>query len=143
MPDSKYSAYAGAEPYFALVRRALGNLVDGEHFFDIVADDVVYEVRYDLGWPRVVRGRTDLMDQFAGYVGSIRLQSADKLIVNKADNGHVIVIEYEIHGTVLATGAKYENRFCSIIELGKRKVTHWRDYMDSHAAWNAMTASAH
>lgn len=143
MPDNKYSDYAGAEPYFALVRKALGDLVDGEHFFDIVADDVVYEVRYDLGWPRVVRGRTDLMNLFEGYVGSIRLQSADKLIVNKADNGRVIVIEYEIYGTILATGAKYENRFCSIIELGKRKITHWRDYMDSHAAWNALTASAH
>ena len=143
MPDNKYSAYAGAEPYFALVRKALRDLVDGEHFFDIIADDIVYEVRYELGWPRVVRGRTDLMDQFDGYVRNIRLQSADKLIVNKADNGRVIVIEYEIHGTILATGSKYENRFCSIIELGKRKITHWRDYMDSHAAWNALTASDH
>ncbi len=142
MPENKYSAYAGAAPYFELVREALGDLVDGEHFFDIVAADIIYEVRYDLGWPRVVRGRTDLMDQFKGYVGSIRLQSANKLIVNKADNGRVVVIEYEIHGTILATGAKYENRFCSIIELGKRKITHWRDYMDSHAAWNALTASA-
>jgi len=140
MPDKKYSAYAGAEPYFALVRKALGDLVDGEHFFDILADDIVYEVRYDLGWPRVVRGRANLMDQFEGYVGSIRLQSADKLIVNKADSGRVVVIEYEIHGTILATGAKYENRFCSIIELRDRKITHWRDYMDSHAAWNALTA---
>ena len=94
MPDDKYSAYAGAEPYFALVRKALADLVDGEHFFDIVADDVVYEVRYDLGWPRVVRGRTDLMGQFKGYVGSIRLQSADNLIVNKSDSGRVVVIEY-------------------------------------------------
>src|SRR6184192_85026 len=84
MPDNKYSPYAGVEPYFELVRKALGDLVDGEHFFDIVADDIVYEVRYDLGWPRMVRGRTDLMDQFKGYVGSIRLLSADKLIVNRA-----------------------------------------------------------
>jgi hypothetical protein len=38
------------------------------------------------------------MDQFDGYVDSIRLQSADKLIVNKPDNGHVIVIESEIRG---------------------------------------------
>jgi uncharacterized protein len=143
MPEKKYSAYAGAEPYFALVRKALGDLVDGEHFFDILADDIVYEVRYDLGWPRVVRGRANLMDQFEGYVGSIHLQSADELIVNKADNGRVVVIEYEIHGTILATGARYENRFCSIIELGKRKITHWRDYMDSHAAWTALTAGAH
>jgi uncharacterized protein len=143
MPDEKYSAYAGAEPYFALVRKALGDLADGEHFFDILADDIVYEVRYDLGWPRVVRGRANLMDQFEGYVGSIHLQSADELIVNKADDGRVVVIEYEIHGTILATGARYENRFCSIIELGKRKITHWRDYMDSHAAWTALTAGTH
>jgi ketosteroid isomerase-like protein len=142
MPENKYFAYAGAEPYFDLVRKALGDLVDGEHFFDVVGDDTVYEVRYNLGWPRVVRGRTALMDRFKGYVGSIRLRSADKLIVNKADNGHVIVIEYEIHGMILATGAEYENRSCSIIELGNRKITHWRDYMDSHAAWNALTASA-
>lgn len=141
MSDSKYSAYAGAEPYFALVRKALGNLVDGEHFFDVVADDISYEVRYDLGWPRVVRGRTELMGQFQGYVGSIRLRSADELIVNKADNGRVVVIEYDIHGTILATGAGYENRFCSIIELKNRKIARWRDYMDSHAAWTALTAT--
>ena len=140
MSDIKYAAYAGAEPYFAMVRKALDDLVDGEHFFDIVADDIAYEVRYDLGWPRVVRGRTNLMDQFGGYVGSIKLQSADNLIVNKADNGRVVTIEYDIHGTILATSAKYENRFCSIIELENRKIVRWRDYMDSHAAWNALTA---
>jgi uncharacterized protein len=142
MPDGSYADYAGAEPYFALVRKALGDLVDGEHFFDIVADDIAYEVRYDFGWPRVIRGRTALMDQFKAYVGSVRLRSADKLIVNKADHGHVVVIEYEVHGTILATRTEYENRFCSIIELGNRKVAHWRDYMDSHAAWTALTATA-
>jgi hypothetical protein len=101
MPSKKYPDYEGAEPYFALVRSALGDLVDGEHFFDIVADDIAYEVRYDLGWPRVIRGRTDLMAQFRGYVGGIKLSSADNLIANRADNGRVVVIEYEVHGTIL------------------------------------------
>jgi len=137
-----YTAYEGAEPYFKLVRGALEGLVDGEHFFDIVADDIVYEVRYDLGWPRVIRGRADLMGQFRGYVGAIKLRSADKLIVNRADNSRVVVIEYEVHGMILATGVKYDNRFCSIIELKNRKITHWRDYMDSLAAWKALTARA-
>jgi ketosteroid isomerase-like protein len=143
MPTKKYADYEGAEPYFELVRSALGDLVDGEHFFDIVADNIAHEVRYDLGWSRVIRGRADLMAQFQGYVGSIKLLSADKLIANRADDGRVVVIEYEVHATILATGAKYENRFCSIIELENRKITHWRDYMDSLAAWNALTASAH
>jgi len=95
-----------------------------------------------LGWPRVIGGRAGLMAQFRGYVDSIRLLSADKLIANRADNGRVVVIENEVHGTILATGAKYENRFCSIIELENRKITHWRDYTDSLAAWNALTAKA-
>jgi len=141
MPSRNYAAYEGAEPYFELVRTALEGLVDGEHFFDIVADDVVYEVRYDLGWPRVIQGRSDLMAQFGSYVDAIRIRSADKLVVNRADNGRVVVIEYEVHGTILTTGAGYDNRFCSIIELKNRKIAHWRDYMDSLAAWKALTAS--
>jgi ketosteroid isomerase-like protein len=141
MAKPKYAAYEAAAPYFNLVRGALGDLVDGEHFFDAVADDVVYEVLYDLpGWPRTINGRADLMAAFGGYVEAIALQSADKLIAHKADDGRVVVIEYEVHGTILATRVKYDNRFCSIIKIGKRKITHWRDYMDSLAAWNAMAA---
>lgn len=141
MPSAKYSAYERAKPYFDLVRRALGDLVDGEHFFDIVSNDVVYEVLYDYpGWPRVIEGRAELMDRFKGYCNNIELQSADRLIAHKADQGRVVVIEYEVHGTILTTGVKYNNRFCSIIKIKNRKIVHWRDYMDSLAAWNALTA---
>jgi len=140
MPSTNYAAYEGAKPYFELVRTALEGLVDGEHFFDIVADDIVYEVRYDLGWPRVIRGRADLMARFGGYIDAIGIRSADKLVVNRADNGRVVVIEYEVHGTILTSGAQYDNRFCSIIELENRKIARWRDYMDSLAAWKALTA---
>ena len=140
MPNPKYAAYEGADPYFNLVRGALGDLVDGEHFFDVVADDVVYEVLYDFpGWPRVIRARAGLMAQFRGYVDGIALQSADRLITHKTDDGRFVVIEYEVHGEILATDAKYNNRFCSIIRIENRKIAHWRDYMDSLAAWNALT----
>jgi len=139
----KYAAYQPAAPYFDLVRGALGDLVDGNHFFDVIDDGIIYEVLYDVpGWPRVIQGRTDLMAAFKGYVGSIALQSADQLIAHKTDGGRVIVIEYEVHGTILATGVKYDNRFCSIIKIEDRRITHWRDYMDSLAAWNALTAQA-
>jgi ketosteroid isomerase-like protein len=55
------------------------------------------------------------------------------------DDGRVVVIEYEVHGPILATG---NNRFASIIRIESRKIVHWRDYMDSLAAWNALTAGA-
>lgn len=140
MSNVNYSSYKASKPYFDLVRGALGDLVDGEHFFDAVADDVIYEVLYDFpGWPRVIQGRVDLMAQFSGYGDHIELQSAAKLIAHKTDNGQVVVIEYEVHGTVLATGAQYDNRFCSIIKIENRKISHWRDYMDSLAAWNILS----
>ena len=138
---SKYAVYQNAAPYFDLVRGALGALVDGKHFFDIITDDIIYEVLYDVpGWPRVIKGRTGLMAAFRGYVDNIALRSANELILHKTDDGRVTVIEYEVHGTVVANGAKYDNRFCSIIKIESRKVAHWRDYMDSLAAWNALTA---
>lgn len=142
MPNPKYPAYEAAAPYFDLVRGALGDLVDGEHFFDIISDNLIYEVLYDFpGWPRIVQGRADLVSLFRGYIDTIELQSADKLIAHKSDDGRVVVIEYEVHGTILATDVAYNNRFCSIIKIENRKIVHWRDYMDSLAAWNALTAS--
>jgi ketosteroid isomerase-like protein len=143
MPNKAYAAYEPAAAYFDLVRGALRNLVDGEHFFDVVAGDIVYEVLYEVpGWPRVIKGRGPLMSAFRAYVDNIALQSADELTVHKTDDGRVVVIEYEVHGTVLETGVKYNNRFCSIITIEHRKIGHWRDYMDSLAAWNALTADA-
>ena len=80
------------------------------------------------------------MELFRGYGDNIEIQSADTLTTHTADNGRVVIIEYEVHGTILATGVKYDNRFCSIIEIENRKISRWKDYMDSLAAWNALTA---
>jgi ketosteroid isomerase-like protein len=44
-----------------------------------------------------------------------------------------------VHGTILATGIPYDNRLLSVITIDNRKIVHWRDYMDSLAAWNALT----
>jgi len=78
------------------------------------------------------------MTAYSGYGNSIRLRSADKLVVYHAGNGRVVIIEYEVHGKVLGTGAPYDNRFVSIITVADRKIVYWRDYMDSLAAWNAL-----
>jgi uncharacterized protein len=134
-----YAAYDPVAPYFELVRGALGDLVDGAHFFDVVDDNTVYEVLYNLGWPREIHGRAKLMAQFRSYAEAIELHAADHLVTHKTDDGRVVVIEYEVHGTILATGVGYDNRFCSVIRIASRKIAHWRDYMDSLAAWKALS----
>src|SRR5215813_9364416 len=100
MSDRPYSAYEAAAPYFDLVRGALGDLVDGAHFFDVVDENTVYEVLYDLGWPRLIRGRTALMVAFRGYTESVSLRAADHLVRHEADDGRVVIIEYEVHGKI-------------------------------------------
>jgi ketosteroid isomerase-like protein len=47
-----------------------------------------------------------------------------------------------VHGKAVATGALYDNRFISVVTISNRKIVHWRDYMDSLAAMNALAASA-
>jgi uncharacterized protein len=141
--NSNYAAYQPVSAYFDLVRSALGTLVDGVHFFDCVSDDIIYEVLYEFpGWPRVIKGRIALMESFRGYGEHIELHSVDHLIKHLTGDGQVMVIEYEVHGTILASGVAYNNRFCSIIKIANRRIAHWRDYMDSLAAWNALTFRA-
>jgi hypothetical protein len=42
--------------------------VDGEHYFDTLADDVVFEFLYEFpGWPRETRGRENLIALYSGY----------------------------------------------------------------------------
>src|SRR5579862_9014916 len=67
MPSRTYDAFESVAPYFDLARGALGDLVSGAHFFDVVDEDTVFEVLYDLGWPRIIRGRTALMAAFRRY----------------------------------------------------------------------------
>ena len=91
MPSRQYDTYRRAKPHFDLVRGALSALVEGEHFFSIVAEDIGYYVLFDIaGWPRVIRGRADLMARFKGYCENIELQSTDKSIVLKTDDGRVV-----------------------------------------------------
>lgn len=55
------------------------------------------------------------------------------------DGGTILVLEYEVHGRVVGSGAAYDNRFVSIVTLENRKIARWRDYMDSLAAMRSLS----
>ena len=135
----KYAAFRALDPFFEIVLKGLAGRVDGDHFFDIMADDLVFESRYDLpGWPRMIRGPAALMNALSGYGENIKLLSSDGLIVHRCEDPRVVIIEYEVHGKVVATGIPYDNRLISVITIENRKISHWRDYMDSLSPWRAL-----
>jgi ketosteroid isomerase-like protein len=119
----------------------LRGLVDGDHYFDTIAEDAFFEFRYHFpGWPATIRGRANLMESFTGYGKTIKLHSGDALVVHRSRDTSVVILEYEVHGTILSTGALYDNRFISVITIENRKIIHGRDYMDSLAAWTALNS---
>jgi uncharacterized protein len=143
MLRGEYAVFEALDPFFDIIQQGLSGLVDGEHFFDTIADNAIFEFRYHFpGWPLTIRGRADLMASYAGYGKSIRLHSGDSLIVHRSQDRRVVILEYEVHGKILSTGARYDNRFVSIITIEKKKIVHWRDYMDSLAAWTALNPAS-
>lgn len=133
MDDAQRSYKKGTEAFFNIVMEGLKGEVDGELFWDAVAEDAVFDFKYYFpGFTNRFEGREAYMNWFDNY--SIELHSADNLKVYKAQEDGVFILEYEVHGVVTDTGKAYDNRFCSIVTVKDRKIVYWHDYMDSLAA---------
>src|ERR1700726_1963728 len=143
MKNARYAVFEALNPFFEVVLRGLTGLVDGEPYFDTFADDAIFESRYHFpGWPVTIRGRANLMASLSGYGKTIRLHSGDALVVHRSQDSRVVILEYEVHGRILSSGARYDNRFISVVTIENRKIVHWRDYMDSLTAWKAQNSSS-
>ncbi|MFF2479643.1 nuclear transport factor 2 family protein [Paenibacillus sp. NPDC058071] len=143
MREDTFTDFEALDPFFEIVQKGLSGIVDGEHYFDTIAEDAVFEFLYNFpGWPPSIQGRVDLMALYSGYGHNIKLHSSDNLVVHHSQDSRVVILEYAVHGTILASGVPYDNRFVSIVTIENRKIVHWRDYMDSLAAWNALTSSS-
>ena len=140
MSDPKYKRFAALDPFFDIVQQGLAGQVDGDHYFDTIADNAVFEYRYIFpGYPQRLDGREALMALCAGYGNNICLHGADALVVHRSQDARVVILEYDVHGKVIRTGASYDNRFISVVTIGNRKIVQWRDYMDSLTAMTALS----
>jgi uncharacterized protein len=132
------SNFGADGPFFRVIREGLEGLADGEDYFDLLADDVVFEYVVSVpGYPRRVEGRQNVIDLYSSYDDYMTVHTADSLRVYRDPEASVVVIEYEVHGESVQTGRPYNNRFVSIVTVKDRKVTHWRDYLDPIAVFDA------
>ena len=87
--------------------------------------------------PGASKGRQDVIDLYSDYDDYMTVRSADNLRVYRDPQASVVVLEYEVHGESVQTGRPYDNRFVSIVTVKDNKVTHWRDYLDPIAVFDA------
>jgi uncharacterized protein len=112
------------------VPRVSARLVDGDHFFDLLAQDVVFDFIITVpNYPRHIVGRANLIELYRGYGDTFFLDRCYDLRVQSPSTSSV-VLEYSSEGRVVANGQPYGNRYISVVVINDRKVTAWRDYLD-------------
>jgi uncharacterized protein len=126
-------------PFFRIIDEGLSGLVEGDDFFDTLAEDAVFEYVISVpGYPRRVEGRNAVAELYSGYGKTMVLHGADGLAVHRDREASVVVLEYAVHGRAVGTGRTYDNHFVSVITIKDCKVTHWRDYLDPVAVFDAV-----
>lgn len=123
--------FCALDVFFRVIEQGLAGFVDGEHFFDLLADDVVFDFVITVpDYPRHVVGRDKLIELYRGYGSVLFLDRCYDLRIHHSPSTSTVVLEYSSRGRVVATGYPYSNRYISVVTIKDRKVTQWRDYLD-------------
>ena len=123
--------FRALDPFFRIIEQGLAEFVDGDHFFDLLADDVVFDFIITVpDYPRRIVGRDNLVELYRGYGSVFFLDRCYDLRVHHSPSTSTVVLEYSSEGRVVATGYPYGNRYISVVTIKDRKVTQWRDYLD-------------
>jgi ketosteroid isomerase-like protein len=131
--------FRGLDPFFRIIKEGLTGVADGDHFFDLLADDVVFDYIITVpNYPRQIVGRRAVTELYRPYSETIVLHRCFDLAIHHDRQAGVVVLEYASEGHVVATLADYSNRYISVLTLADRKVTRWRDYLDPIAVFDAV-----
>ena len=123
--------FRALEPFFRVIEQGLAGYVDGEHFFDMLAQDVAFDFVITVpDYPRHIVGRDNLIELYRGYGKVLFLDRCYDLRTHHSPSTSTVVLEYSSEGRVVATGHPYANRYISVAVIKDRKVTEWRDYLD-------------
>ena len=138
-PIADLDDFTALNPFFRIIERGLDGLAGPGHFFDLLADDVVFEYIITVpGYPRQVQGRAAVAELYRPYGDALILDRCYDLAVHHDPAKGTVVLEYASAGKAVAVGAPYRNRYISVLTLRDREVVHWRDYLDPLAVFDAL-----
>ena len=143
-PIDELGDFAALDPFFRIIEEGLAGFVDDGHFFDLLAEDVIFDyIITTPGYPRHVQGRRAVAELYRPYGDTFVLDRCHDLAVHHDSRTGVVVLEYACQGRVVRTGAPYANRYISVLTIADRKVRRWRDYLDPVAVFDAVGWPSH
>src|SRR6201993_2218029 len=91
----KMDDFRALDPFFRIIEEGLAGSVDGEHFFDMLADDVTFDFIITVpDYPRHIVGRADLIELYRGYGSTFFLDRCYDLRVHRSPSTSSVVLEY-------------------------------------------------
>jgi uncharacterized protein len=130
----------GPREVFARMRQQwLGNAVNPMD--SLLAADAVIETPFaPPGRPRRFEGREEFLAfAEAGRAAlPVRFEECREIAVHDTADPEVIVVEYELAGTVTTTGRRAAAPFIGVLRVRDGQVTGWREYQDAVAIAHAL-----
>lgn len=135
-------ARTGMEPreiFARMQQQWLGSTVNAMD--SLLADDAVIETPFaPPGRPRRFRGREEFLAFAQAGRASLPVQFEEcrELAVHETADPEVIVVEYELAGTVTTTGRRAAAPFIGVLRVRNGQITGWREYQDAVAIAHAL-----
>jgi uncharacterized protein len=108
---------------------------------DLLAEDAVLEAPFaPPGQPRRIEGRDRWLAYTAAQRGAlpVRFDLCRELAVHETADPEVIVVEYELGGTVTSTGERASAPFIGVLRVRDGRIAGWREYQDTVAIARAL-----
>ncbi|GAA2395648.1 nuclear transport factor 2 family protein [Dactylosporangium salmoneum] len=127
----------------ALVERFLQATVSADpgDLADFYADEVVIEMPFaapGLVPPRTETTREQLRARFAAGRAVRHYTGLSGVRIHETAEPGTVIAEYDLHGTMLATGAPFTLRFVMVMTIRDGRIAHTRDYSDPIAGARAL-----
>jgi uncharacterized protein len=125
-------------PFTRMLRDALGDRLapDAATFAEMFADDALFEFPFaPPGMACRARGRGEI-DRHLASLAEFALDDVSPATVRWIEGRDTVVLEFEARGRNTRTGAAYDQRYVSVIELKDGRITLYRDY------WNPLPVLA-
>jgi ketosteroid isomerase-like protein len=122
------------EVFARMQRQWVGAAEDAHLMDDLLADDAVVETPFaPPGRPRRFEGRSEFLTFARAGRASlpVRFEQCREIAIHETTDPEVIVIEYELAGTVTTTNRHASAAFIGVLRVRDGQILHWREYQNA------------
>ncbi|MCC3763350.1 nuclear transport factor 2 family protein [Glycomyces sp. TRM65418] len=106
---------------------------------ELLAEDVVVETPFSPPGMRRHEGREAWLEFYRSRPLPFRFSEFRELSIRETDDPEVLVVEYELVGTVTTTGVTASATFIAVLRVRDGLIEHWREYQDVLAISRALS----